>query len=108
MYLAFYDDNNSNYFELSYIKDRDRKTIEEALEVIGDKHYHEFFVTDDLDVYNIEEIYDKYEEDERFFNEDGEFDLDIFREKVDEIEIDRFGYVEIYDSDFLEIEGEIQ
>ena len=51
MYLAFYDDDNSRYFEVSYIKDRDRKTIEEALGVIGDKHYIEFFITDDLDVY---------------------------------------------------------
>ncbi len=87
MFLVF-EHYGEKSFDITYVKDDDHQTLQSALDIIGG--YHDLYLSDNNEVYDIDEI------DEEDF-ENKNFD-----------DYNAIGSVEVYDEQFLSIDGEIQ
>lgn len=87
MFLVF-NHYGEHSFDIAYVKDDDHQTLQAALDNIGG--YHDLYLSDDNEVYDIDEM-----NEEDFENKN--FD-----------DYSSIGSVEVYDNTFLTIDGEIQ
>lgn len=87
MFLTISYDNN--VFDIIYVKDNDQKSLQDAIDIIGNKHQLDLYIVDD-------KVYDLSEIDDDDYNND-EFD-----------NYEPVGYITVYDDEFLTIEGDIQ
>lgn len=80
--------SGAHALDIAYVKDDDHETLQSALDIIGG--YHNLYLSDDNEVYDIDEM-----NEEDFENKN--FD-----------DYNAIGSVEVYDEQFLTIDGEIQ
>lgn len=105
MFVAFF--KSSKDFILSFIDDDYHDTLQEWLKENVDRNY---FITRDNKVFDESEIEKAYNTDYRFLDDQaGFFDIRLFEQirGFDDIEVESVGYIKVYDTDNIEINGEV-
>ena len=107
MFLVFY---HSGVFDITNVENDEYKTLQDAIYDIGEVTEWVLWLSKDHYVYDVNDIIDDYGEDKRFFNENNQFDWNLFEEQIDPKEIitDSIGDIEIYNDFVLTIRGEIE
>ena len=105
MFITFI--KSSKNFIISFIEDNYKAAIQDWLEENIDQNY---YVTENNKVFDFSEIEKIYKSDNRFIDEDGRFNIYKFEHinGFDNIEVEPVGNIQIYDTDNLIINGEVE
>ena len=105
MFITFI--KSSKNFIISFIEDNYKAAIQDWLEENIDQNY---YVTENNKVFDFSEIEKIYKSDNRFIDEDGRFNIYKFEHinGFDNIEVEPVGHIQIYDTDHLIINGEVE